>query len=93
MSPLSTAEADSLAFMREEEQFAHGAYAVSATLWSPPVFANIIASEATHSAAIKAVLDGYQLAVLTHQGGTYVPQYISQAEFDAIVNSAVETGP
>lgn len=174
LSALSTAEADSLAFMREEEQLAHDVYAVSATLWSPPVFANITASEATHSAAVKALLDRYQLAdplaglsngsfktpafqslynslvatsriglvealkvgvrieeldmrditvqkaaidnadilmvydnllrgsrnhlrafmkVLTQQGGTYVPQYISQAEFDAIVNSPVETGP
>src|SRR5574343_77564 len=33
------------------------------------------------------------MKVLTQQGGTYVPQYISQAEFDAIVSSAVETGP
>ena len=160
--------------MREEEQLAHDVYAVSATLWNPPVFANISASEATHSAAVKALLDRYQLAdplaglpngsfktpafqalydalvvtsrtsliealkvgvqieeldirditaqkagidnadilmvydnllrgsrnhlrafmkVLTQQGGTYVPQYISQAEFDAIVSSAVETGP
>ena len=174
LSPLSTAEADSLAFMREEEQLAHDVYAVSATLWSPPVFANITASEATHSAAVKTLLDRYQLVdplaglangtfktpafqtlysdlvaasrvsliealkvgaqieeldmrdisvqkagidnadilmvydnllrgsrnhlrafmkVLTQQGGTYVPQYISQAEFDAIVNSAIETGP
>lgn len=174
LSALSTAEADSLAFMREEEQLARDMYAVSATRWSPPVFANIAASEATHSAAVKALLDRYQLAdplaglannafktpafqslysalvatsrvsliealkvgaqieeldmrditvqkaaidnadilmvydnllrgsrnhlrafmkVLIQQGGTYVPQYISQAEFDAIVNSPVETGP
>lgn len=25
-------------------------------------------------------------------GGTYIPQYITQAEFDAIINSAMETG-
>jgi hypothetical protein len=174
LSALSTAEADSLAFMREEEQLAHDVYAVSATLWSPTVFANISASEATHSAAVKALLDRYQLAdplaglsngtfkspafqtlytslvassrtslvealkvgaqieeldmrditdqkagidnadvlmvydtllrgsrnhlrafmkVLAQQGGSYLPQYISQAEFDAIVNSPVETGP
>lgn len=173
LTTLSTAEADSLAFMREEEQLAHDVYAVSATLWSPPIFANISASEATHSAAVKALLDRYQLPdplaglpngtfktsafqtlynslvarsqvslinalmvgveieeldirdiavqkasidnadilmvydhllrgsrnhlrafmkVLTQQGGTYVPQYISQAEFDAIVNSSIETG-
>ena len=33
------------------------------------------------------------MKVLIQQGGTNVPQNISQAEFDAIVNSAVETGP
>ena len=173
LSPLSSAEAASLAYMREEEQLAHDVYAVSATLWSSPVFANITASEATHSAAVKALLDRYQqpdpmaglangtfktpafqalynsmvatsqislidalqigveieeldmrdiaaqkvsidnadilmvydnllrgsrnhlrafMKVLTQQGGTYVPKYISQAEFDAIVNSPVETG-
>lgn len=174
LAALSAAEAESLAYMREEEQLAHDVYAVSATLWSPPVFANIAASEATHSAAVKALLDRYQLPdplaglsggrfktpafqtlydalvatsrsglidalkvgvqieeldmrdiaaqkvnidnadillvydnllrgsrnhlraymkVLTQQGGTYVPQYISQALFDSIVNSPVETGP
>lgn len=173
LTPLSTAEADSLKFMREEEQLAHDVYAVSATLWNPPVFANISASEATHSAAVKALLDRYQqpdpllgqpngsfktpdfqalydalvatsrtsliealkvgvqieeldirdinaqksgvdhadilmvydhllrgsrnhlrafMKILTQQGGTYVPTYISQAEFDAILNSAVEAG-
>lgn len=174
MAPLSTAEESSLAFMREEEQLAHDVYAVSATLWNPPIFSHISESEATHSAAIKTLLDRYQLTdplaglpngtfktsafqslydslvatsrislidalkvgveieeldirditaqmasidnadilmvydnllrasrnhlrsfmkVLIQQGGTYVPQYISQAEFDGIVNSAIETGP
>ena len=30
--------------------------------------------------------------LLLQNGGTYVPQYISQAEFDAIVNTPIETG-
>jgi len=173
LATLSSAEADSLAFMREEEQLAHDVYAVSAALWAPPIFGNIAASEATHSAAVKLLLDRYQLTdplaglangtfktpafqtlydqlvaasqvsliealkvglaieeldmrdiaaqqvaidnadillvydhllrgsrnhlrafwkVLQQQGGTYVPQYITQTEFDAIVNSAVERG-
>lgn len=32
------------------------------------------------------------MKLLTLRGGTYVPKYISQAEFDAIVNSPIETG-
>lgn len=174
LAALSAAEAGSLVFMREEEQLAHDVYAVSATLWNNPVFANIGASEATHSAAVKALLDRYQLPdplvglsngnfkttafqslyatlvassrgslvdalkvgaqieeldlrditvqkagidnadilmvydrllqgsrnhlrafmrSLTQQGGSYVPRYISQQEFDAIVNSPLENGP
>ena len=173
ISALSVAEAESLAFMREEEQLAHDVYAMSSSLWPQPVFANITESEATHSAAIKVLLDRYQqpdplaglpngtfktpafqtlynslvatsrisliealkvgveieeldirdinaqmtnidnadillvysnlvsasanhlrafMTVLTKNGGTYVPKYISQEEFDAIVNSPVETG-
>ena len=174
LSPLSAAEADGLAFMREEEQLAHDVYAVSATLYAAqPIFSNITASEATHSAAIKALLDRYQQpdplsglpngtfkttafqtlydtlvltssgsllaatqvgleieeldlrditrltadvdnadillvyshllrgsrnhlrafwTVLVQQGGTYVPKYLTQTEFDAIVNSPIETG-
>ncbi|MDF2465723.1 MAG: putative Ferritin [Ramlibacter sp.] len=167
LAALSPTEAASLAFMREEEQLAHDVYAVSTTLWPQPIFANITVSEATHSAAIKVLLDRYQqpdplaglpngtfkspafqalydsyvaasrvsliealtvgveieeldirditaqkagidnadilmvydnllsasrshlaafMKVLTQQGGTYVPKYITQAEFDAIVN-------
>ncbi len=174
LAALSTEEAASLVFMRQEEQLAHDVYIVSASLWASPIFANIAASESTHSAAVKALIDRYQLAdplaglpsgrfassvfqtlydtlaaasrvslrdalkvglqieeldirditvqktgidnadilmvydnllrgsrnhlrafwkVLTQQGGTYVPQTISQAEFDAIVSSPIETGP
>jgi hypothetical protein len=32
------------------------------------------------------------MKLVTQHGGTYVPKYISQAEFDAIVNSPIETG-
>ena len=31
-------------------------------------------------------------AVLLQQGGSYTPQYIAQAEFDAIVNATMESG-
>lgn len=173
LSAPSAAETASLVFMREEEQLAHDVYAKSAALWATPLFANIANSEATHSAAVKLLLDRYQLAdplaslpngtfktpafqalyeslvaasqvsliaalkvgveieeldirdittqktsidnldilmvydnllkgsrnhlrsfmkVLVQMGGSYVPKYISQAEFDAIVNSAIETG-
>lgn len=174
LQSLSAAEADSLAFMREEEQLAHAVYAASAARWPAlPIFSNIAASETTHTSAVKALLDRYQLAdplaglptdafrtpafqtlyadlvaassaslvgalkvgvqieeldirdivaqqagidnadilfvydmllrgsrnhlraymkTLTQQGGSYTPQYLSQTEFDAIVNSPMEPG-
>jgi hypothetical protein len=33
------------------------------------------------------------MKTLVQQGGSYTPQYLSQTEFDAIVNSPMETGP
>jgi hypothetical protein len=172
LQALSTAEVASLVQMREEEQLAHDVYAVSARLWpAQPVFANISVSEATHTAAVKTLLDRYQLAdplaglssgifptmqalydsltaasqinlvealkvgvqieeldihdlesqeaaidntdighvydnllrgsrnhlrsymkLLLQLGGSYVPQYLTQTEFNAIVNSAYENG-
>lgn len=174
LQTLSAAEVDSLSYMREEEELAHAVYAVSATRWPAlPVFSNIAASETTHTTAVKALLDRYQLAdplaglptgtfktsafqtlyadlvaassvslvealkvgvqieeldirdivaqqagidnadillvydnllrgsrnhlrsymkTLVQQGGSYTPQYITQAAFDAIVNSPMETG-
>lgn len=58
---LAAAEAVGVVFMREEEQLAHDVHAVSAMLWAPPIFENISASEATHSASVKALVDRYQL--------------------------------
>lgn len=163
LAELAATEVESLVFMREEEQLTHDVYAVSATLWAPPIFANISASEATHSASVKALIDRYQLAdplaglaegsfntpafqvlydalvaasrislvealkvrveieeldirdITAQKVGVdnadilmvydnllrgshnhlraYMPKYLSQAEFDAILNSAIETGP
>lgn len=174
LQTLSVAESDGLVYMREEEELAHAVYVASAARWTTvPVFANIAASESTHTAAVKTLLDRYQLAdplaglplgsfqaplfqtlyaqltaasevslvealkvgvqieeldindiaarqasvdnadillvydnllrgsrnhlraymkVLVQQGGSYTPQYISQATFDAIVNSPMEQG-
>lgn len=172
--PLSVAEAQSLAFMREEEQLAHDVYLYSARLWTVlPIFSQIADSEASHAAAVQSLLDRYGLPdplaglpsgsfstaefqalydelvavsslglvdalrvglqieeldirdieaqkavvanddilrvydqllrgsrnhlraywqALLQQGGSYVPQYISQEQFDAILATPRETG-
>jgi hypothetical protein len=172
---LSQAEIDSLLYMREEEKLAGDVYTRMDALWgrSVPVFSNITASEATHTEAVRQLLQRYSLPdpaagnavgvfqnpdlqalhnqlvadgsvslidalkvgvhieeldmvdinthlarvdnqdirrvyesllqgsrnhlrayyqTLLNQGGSYTPQYLSQAEFDAIVNSAMERG-
>jgi hypothetical protein len=175
METLSQAEIDSLLYMREEEKLAGDVYTRMDALWgrSVPVFSNITASEATHTEAVRQLLQRYSLPdpaagnavgvfqnpdlqalhnqlvadgsvsliealkvgvhieeldmvdINTHlasvdnldirrvyesllrgsrnhlrayyqtllkQGGSYTPQTLSQAEFDAIVNSAMERG-
>jgi hypothetical protein len=60
---LSAAESEGLVYMREEEELAHAVYVASAARWPTlPSFANIAPSEATHTAAVKTLLDRYQLA-------------------------------
>ncbi|MDO9032690.1 MAG: DUF2202 domain-containing protein [Hydrogenophaga sp.] len=175
MEALSQAETDSLLYMREEEKLAGDVYTRMDALWggSVPVFGNITHSEASHTEAVRQLLQRYglpdpvadnavgvfrnpdlqalyhqlvadgsvsliaalqvgdrieeldMLDINTHlarvdnqdirvvyesllrgsrnhlrayhqtllkQGGSYTPQYLSQAEFDAIVNSAMERG-
>jgi hypothetical protein len=168
---LSAAEQSSLVYMREEEKLAGDVYARLGATWGMRVFTNISASEATHTEAVRQLLQRYQVAdpaanlgaglftnatlqglytqvvatgstslvnalkvgatieeldmldinthlttvdnqdikmvyanllkgsrnhlrsfykTLLQQGGTYTAQYLTQAEFDAIVNSTIE---
>lgn len=58
---LTTAERDALLFMREEEKLAHDVYVTLAEQWSLPIFQNIANSETTHTEAVKALLERYNL--------------------------------
>ena len=89
IAPLSADEAASLAFLREEEQLAQSVNVVSKGLWALPIFRNIADSEATHSAAIKVLLDRYQqtdpLAGLSD--GTFkTPEF--QSLYDSLIASS-----
>lgn len=59
---LSASEVDGLVFMREEEKLAHDVYVTLYAQWGLPVFDNIANSEATHTAAVKVLLDRYGIA-------------------------------
>lgn len=59
---LSKAERDGLIFMREEEKLAYDVYTVFDKKWGSRPFGNITASEQTHMAAVKGLLDRYGIA-------------------------------
>jgi hypothetical protein len=58
---LSDDEIAGLLFMREEEKLAHDVYLTLYEQWGQRTFANIASSEATHTDAVKALLDAYGL--------------------------------
>ena len=56
---LSEAEREGLRYMREEEKLAQDVYLTLYEQWGLPVFQNIAKSEATHTEAVKTLLDRY----------------------------------
>ncbi len=58
---ISEAEADGLAFMREEEKLAHDVYLTLYDQWGLRPFSNIAASEQTHIDAVKSLLEMYEI--------------------------------
>ena len=59
---LSSTEADTLAFMREEEKMARDVYLTLYNQWQLPVFSNIAKAEQQHTDRIKALLQTYGVA-------------------------------
>ncbi len=58
---ISQAEADGLAFMREEEKLARDVYLTLYDSWGLRPFSNISASEQTHTDAVKTLLEMYAI--------------------------------
>jgi len=58
---LSSTEAETLTFMREEEKLARDVYLVMFAYWGSKTFINIAESEQKHMDAIKTLLDKYGL--------------------------------
>jgi hypothetical protein len=61
-SVLSENEVASLMYMREEEKLAHDVYVMLYQQWGLPLFNNIANSEATHTSAVKVLLERYGIA-------------------------------
>ncbi len=86
---ISPSEADGLAFMREEEKLARDVYLTLYDLWGLQPFTNIASSEQTHTDAVKALLEMYDLAdpVVDDSIGVFV-----NADLQALYDQLVETG-
>jgi hypothetical protein len=61
MSVLSEDEIAALIYMREEEKLAGDVYTTLAARWGSGVFTNISGAEFTHTAAVKTLLDRYEI--------------------------------
>lgn len=69
---LSSAEAEDLLYMLEEEKLARDVYNVLYSTWGLPVFQNIAASEQAHMDSVKMLVDTYDLeAPALDQAGTF----------------------
>lgn len=86
---LSTSEAATLIFMREEEYLAHDAYLTLSLLYTKPIFRNIARSEQRHTDAIKALINKYSLVdpAANHVTGTFTNQNLQ-----TLYNSLVTLG-
>lgn len=65
-------EKQSLSFMREEEKLAFDVYTLMYSKWSLMPFQNISNSESNHMAAVKTLLDRYELKDPAQNSGVFV---------------------
>ncbi|MEW5871072.1 MAG: DUF2202 domain-containing protein [Chloroflexota bacterium] len=85
---LSDAEAQALAYMREEEKLAHDVYVTLYDLWGLPTFQNISQSEQTHTDSVAALLERYGLPdPASDEVGVF-----SDPNLQALYNDLVERG-
>ena len=83
-SDLSSEEAASLLFMREEEKLARDVYNALYAIWGQPTFTNIASSEQMHMDEIKLLLDRYNLADPALEPGSFTDPNL-QALYDQLV--------
>jgi hypothetical protein len=86
---LTTADVDSLLYMREEEKLAHDVYVTLYNLWGAPLFNNIAASEQNHTEMVLALLNQYGLA--DPAAGNGVGEF-TNSELQALYDDLVSQG-
>jgi len=86
VAQLSATDEVALLFMREEERLALDVYTVLGEEWGLPVFSNIAEAEATHTDAVRVLLERYGLddPVPSREAGEYADPTL-QAAYDELV--------
>lgn len=86
---LTTADIDSLLYMREEEKLAHDVYVTLYDLWDASLFTNIASSEQNHTEMVLALLNQYGLADPAAGNGVGV---FTNSELQALYDDLVSQG-
>ncbi|RMG71573.1 MAG: DUF2202 domain-containing protein [Bacteroidetes bacterium] len=89
MEVIAEGEAESLAFMREEEKLARDVYRALYYTWERSVFHNISQSEQTHTDAILVLLQRYELPDPAADRG---PGEFENTELQALYDELTEQG-
>lgn len=86
VAELSADDEAALIFMREEERLALDVYTVLGDAWGLPIFANIARAEATHTDAVRVLLERYDIddPVPSRDAGEYSDPHL-QAVYDELV--------
>lgn len=89
LGTLTPLEEEGLLMMREEEKLAHDVYTTLYNQHGLPIFSNIANSESTHTEAVAALLERYQLTdpVTDNTVGVF-----SNSEFSYLYSVLVENG-
>ena len=88
LAALSAEEAAGILYMREEEKLARDVYYRLYEQWGLLIFSNIGSSEHTHTDAVKALIDKYELEdPASSETGTF-----SNAELQALYDTLVAEG-
>jgi hypothetical protein len=90
---LTAAEAENLAYLREEEKLARDVYLYLFDVWGQWIFENIAASEQQHMDAVKNMLDKYNLAdpAAGNEEGVFTNQEL-QDLYDSLTGTGSESG-
>lgn len=89
VEPLNDAERQSVTYMREEEKLAGDVYRQLNTQWGLTIFANIGASESTHTEAVRQLIVRYQLA---DPAGSLAAGSFANPTLQALYTQLVATG-